>query len=367
MKRTVTVYFLAFCLLLSGCGMGVDGGYLWQQSHPMQDAVEIGENISVSDYHTLYEVLEQAVEAGISEMTISVALYDRADVEPDMARAVALITRQNPIAAYAVKNIQWEQGSIGGEQVLVVQLSYVYDQSQIRKIRSVEDNHMAMEMLATALVDLESSIVLRIRNYTDTDFLQLVADYATENPLVVMETPSVSCSMYPEFGSDRVVELRFTYLTSREILRTMQQRVRTVVDATLDLVSFSQQPEEKYTQMYSLLVERNQSYTTETSLTPAYSMLLYGEGDSKAFATVYAAMCKKAGLECLTVVGTYNSELRYWNIVCIDGVYYHVDLLRSKEEGQFRGMSDAEMQGYMWYYPAYPTCGPAPEIPPSTD
>ena len=67
------------------------------------------------------------------------------------------------------------------------------------------------------------------------------------------------------------------------------------------------------------------------------------------------------------VAGTKAGKLWYWNIVCVDGTYYHVDLLRSKEEGQFRGMSDAEMQGYMWYYPAYPTCGPAPEIPPSTD
>ncbi len=363
MKRAVIAYLLVFCLLLSGCGMDYDGGYLWQQSHPMADSAETGQNISVSGYDALYDALRQAVEAGTSQMTISVALYDREAVAPDTARAISRIRSENPIAAYAVEDVQWELGSIGGEQVLVIQISYAYDLPQIRRIKTVDNNRQAMDAIAAVLGSFESGIVLRIRNYVDTDFLQVVADYAAENPHVVMEMPTVSCSMYPEAGSDRVVELRFTYLSSREILRTMQEQVRTVVDAAVDLVSFTVQPGGKYSQMYSLLMERVETYTTEASLTPAYSLLLYGEGDSKAFATVYAAMCRQAGLECLTVVGTYNSELRYWNIIRIDGVYYHVDLLRSKEEGQFREMTDEEMEGYVWYYPAYPDCGPAPEKP----
>ena len=40
-------------------------------------------------------------------------------------------------------------------------------------------------------------------------------------------------------------------------------------------------------------------YRIETSITPAYSLLRHGVGDSRAFAVVYAAMCQQAGLECL--------------------------------------------------------------------
>lgn len=359
MKRAAIAYFLALCLLLSGCGMGFGGEYLWEQSHPMPDSTESGQNISASDFPSLYGVLEQAVESGTGQLTVSVALYDRDAVEADTARAIETLCRNNPVAAYSVRDIQWELGSIGGEQVLVVELAYFYDQAQINKIKSVEDNIQASEAIAAALGAFEPSLVLRIRAYEDADFLQLVTDYAAENPQIVMETPEVSVSIYPEAGTDRVVELKFTYQTSRDILRSMQQQVATVVDAAVDMVSVTVQPRGKYTQMYALLVERFQDYSLETSLTPAYSLLLYGVGDSKAFATVYAAMCRQAGLECLTVVGTYNSELRYWNIVCIDGVYYHVDLLRSKEEGQFREMTDSEMEEYVWYYPAYPACGSA--------
>ena len=363
MKRAVIAYFLALCLLLTGCGMGFEGDYLWQQSHPMPDSAESGQNISASDYASLYDALRQAVEAGLPQVTISVALYDRDAVASDTAHAVTQLRRFNPIAAYAVQDIQWKLGSIGGEQVLVVQLSYSCDQAHIRRIKAVENNEQAMEAIVSALSGFDSGIVLRIRSYQEADFLQLVADFAAENPHLVMEVPEVSASIYPETGKDRVVELKFSYLTSRDILRTMQQQVATVVDAAVDMVSFTQDTRGKYTQMYALLVERIQDYSLETSLTPAYSLLLYGVGDSKAFATVYAAMCRQAGLECLTVVGTFNSEPRYWNIVQIDGVYYHVDLLRSKDEGQFRDMTDEEMEGYVWYFPAYPTCGPRPEVP----
>lgn len=362
MKRAVIAYFLAFSLLMGGCSMGFAGDYFWQQSHPMPDSIESGQNISVSGYNSLYAALEQAVEAGMPQLTISVAAYDREAVEPDTARAVVELRRVNPVAAYAVQDIRWELGSIGGEQVLVLQLTYSCDQAQIRRIRDVESNQQAMDAIASVLGSFESGIVLRIRRYSEADFLQLVADYAAENPHLVMEMPEVSVSIYPETGTDRVVELRFSYLTSRDILRSMQQQVATVVDAAVDLVSVTQDVRGKYTQMYALLVGLFQDYSLETSLTPAYSLLLYGVGDSKAFATVYAAMCHQAGLECLTVVGTFNSEPRYWNIVQIDGVYYHVDLLRSKEEGQFRDMTDEEMEGYVWYFPAYPTCGPRPEV-----
>ena len=362
MKQAVIAICLALCLLLTGCAMGFEGDYLWQQSHPMPDSTEGGQNISVSDYASLYDALRQAVEAGLPQVTISVALYDRDAVASDMAHAVTQLRRFNPIAAYAVQDIQWKLGSIGGEQVLVAQMAYSCDQAHIRRIKAVDNNEQAMEAIASALCGFESGIVLRIRSYQEADFLQLVADYAAENPHLVMEVPEVSASIYPEKGNDRLVELKFSYLTSRDILRTMQQQVATVVDAAVDMVSLTQDTRGKYTQMYALLVERL-DYSLETSLTPAYSLLLYGVGDSKAFATVYAAMCHQAGLECLTVVGTFNSEARYWNIVQIDGVYYHVDLLRSKEEGQFRDMTDEEMEGYVWYFPAYPTCGPRPEAP----
>ena len=71
----------------------------------------------------------------------------------------------------------------------------------------------------------------------------------------------------------------------------------------------------KYTRLYGFLVETTE-YTVETSITPAYSLLRYGVGDSKAYATVYTAICHSAGLACMTVSGTRAGERWYWNNRC---------------------------------------------------
>ena len=81
---------------------------------------------------------------------------------------------------------------------------------------------------------------------------------------------------------------------------------------------------------------------------------------SRAFALVYAAMCREAGLGCITVTGTRAGEPWYWNIIQMDGRYYHVDLLQCYQVDWFEGKLDGDMSGYVWDYSAYPECK-APE------
>ena len=96
-------------------------------------------------------------------------------------------------------------------------------------------------------------------------------------------------------------------------------------------------------------------YKIETSLTPAYSLLCNGVGDIETFACVYARMCRRAGLECEVITGTKAGEPWFWNMVCDNGSYYHVDLLRCNTEGNFRELTDEGMEGYVWDYSAYPS------------
>ena len=104
---------------------------------------------------------------------------------------------------------------------------------------------------------------------------------------------------------------------------------------------------------FGFLTERF-DYKMDTSITPSYSLLYHGVGDSRAFAEVYAAMCRQAGLECMIVTGTRDGAPWTWNMVRDGGEYYHVDLLRNS--GNFREYTDMEMTGYVWDYSAYPSC-----------
>ena len=191
----------------------------------------------------------------------------------------------------------------------------------------------------------------KVEDYHKTDFVQAVANYALSHPQSVMEAPQVTANVYPQWGASRVVELKFLYQTPKESLKVMQNQVSPIFAAAKLYVSGDTAPRQKFAQLYSLLMERY-DYTIETSITPTYSLLCHGVGDSKAFSSVYAAMCRDAGLQCQIVSGTRQGEGWYWVLIHVNEKYYHVDLLNTA--GTFQMLTDGQMQGYVWNYSEVP-------------
>lgn len=356
MTRKLLILLLALSLLLTGCGW-LDGSYVSVTPHREQRQETSSEVVSAANQLELIEALKELVSAGTETGVINVAEYPQKNVEIGMDLAVAYIHSSDPVGAYAVEEISYEMGTNSGMPAIAVTVSYRHSSMEIRMIRRLSGMDAARKAIDQALENYSAGTVLLVEDYADTDFSQLVQDYAELHPDKVMETPQVSAGVYGS-GQARVVELTFTYQTNRDSLRQMQSQVQPVFNAAALYVSGDGADRQKFSQLYAFLMERF-DYALETSITPAYSLLRHGVGDSRAFATVYAAMCWGAGLECITVTGTRDGEPWTWNIVLDDGHYFHVDLLRCSENGTFRESTDGEMNGYVWDYSAYPEC---PEI-----
>lgn len=352
MKRRVTGILL-MCLLLTGCGF-LDGSYVSVTPHQEQRQSGSLDTVSASNYLDLMEALKDMVASGTENATIHLAEYPANAVDSGMAVAMRYVTENDPIGAYAVDSISYEQGYRGGEPAVAVSITYLHSRSEIRRIRTVENMEEAERLTVDALEKYEAGTVMLVKEFSALDFTQLVEDMAQEKPQLMMEQPQVAVGIYGN-GRQRVVELNFTYQTGRDSLRQMQSQVKPVFDAAVLYVSGDASDWQKYSQLYGFLMERF-DYTLETSITPAYSLLHHGVGDSRAFATVYAAMCRAAGLECLVVKGTRAGEPWTWNMVCDNGEYYHVDLLRCSEQGRYLEKTDIQMQGYVWDYSGYPVC-----------
>ena len=355
MKHAVSIA-LILCLLLSGCDNWMDGSYVSITPHKEQQTPSEQGVVAISNMLELRSALEDMVERGETSRILSVEAYPKESLDSGIATAIHYITRISPVGAYAVDQIQCEQGTSGAMSAVAVTITYHYSRGQIQRIKHTRGIEEAKRVIETALDQCEAGVVLKIEDYTDTDFLQMIEDYADTSPEKVMEVPQVTANIYPDSGSERVVELIFTYQTSREALRNMQSYVQPVFSAASLYVSGDVADSVKFSQMYAFLMERY-DYKVETSITPAYSLLRHGVGDCKAFAVVYAAMCRGAGLDCQVVSGTRMGQPWFWNIICDDGAYYHVDLLQSSPVGKLQRRTDAQMQGYVWDYSAYPGCG----------
>lgn len=362
--RKIVALGLIMCLLLSGCAGFFDSSYVNQTPHQEESSKTEQDSVYAADYEELCKALADFSESGTKAGIIFVPQYDQSVVETDMHRAVEKTLEKNPIAAYAVESIQWELGTNSGLSAIAVDISFIHDKTELKKIQDVKDLEGAKAAIGAALDNCDAGVVLYVEKYQSADFVQIVEDYSDANPNTVMETPQTAVNVYPETGKTRVVEVKFTYQNSRDALRTMQGQVSPVFRSAVLYVSGDAEDNRKFSQLYSFLMERYE-YKVETSITPAYSLLRHGVGDAKAFAMVYAAMCRDAGLNCLVVTGTRSGEPWYWNLVEDNGTYYHVDLLQSSADGVFTEKTDDMMEGYVWDYSAYPaSC--LPEAPPET-
>lgn len=353
MKKKVVFLCLTMCLFLGGCSLA-NRSYVSVEPHREQRQGVQTDAIVASNYLELLSALEDMIASGTEVAAIKVPDYPEEAIEYGMTRAVRHAKENDPIGSYAVADILYELGTSNGVPAVSVSISYHHNRSEILRIRKALDTAAAERIVAEALKAYDPGIVILVDEYEARDFTQFVHDYAEENPQTVMEIPQVTQSSYGT-GRGRVLELIFTYQTSRDSLRRMQTEVKPVFDAASLYVSGEGEAFQKFSQLYGFLLERF-VYKFETSITPAYSLLRHGVGDSRAFATVYAAMCRSAGLECITVTGTRSGEPWTWNIILDDGIYYHVDLLRSNNSGQFRKYTDPEMGNYVWDYSAYPVC-----------
>lgn len=359
MKRICALILAGMlCLQLVGCGKWMDGSYYSVKPHQEDDIVQNQEAVEVSGYTQLYQSLCNTAAAGRQESVFYVSGMEESQLKSYMSIAINSLLSMDPIGAYAVDTVTYELGTNAGRTAVAVQIAYNHPRSEILRIKHVATMDVAYEEVMDALENCDPSVVMLVESYRKTDFVQLVQDFVDQNPDVCMEMPQVSAAVYPEDGSQRVIELSFAYQTSRETLREMQNYVEPVFRAASLNVSADEGDITKFSRMYSFLMERNE-YQLETSITPSYSLLRHGVGDSKAFATVYAAMCRQAELECLVVTGTRDGEPWVWNMICTDGVYYHVDLLRTQSVGRLQRLTEEDMRGYVWDYTAYPETGPA--------
>ncbi len=350
MGRRLAALAAAAALLLSGCGW-MDGSYVSVTPHQVGlSQGGDGNARSIGSYMELRSALISLIDEGSAKGLFSLTEYPRETVREDMERAIQYATGTYPVGAYAVESIDYDVGTGLGASAMSVDIVYRRSREELAEIRTVRWISGAQDAIADAMDECAEKLVLQISGYRDTDFTAFVREYGQLYPDRVMEIPSITARVYPERGDTRVVEILFFYMTDREELRAMREQVQPVFSSAALYVSGQASDQIKFSQLHAFLTERF-DYQLEFSVTPSYSLLCQGVGDSRAFSQVYTAMCTRIGLKARSVRGTRGGEKHWWNLVNIDGAWYHVDLLGS---WQFEPRTDAQMEGYEWDRADYP-------------
>ncbi len=360
MKKKFLVLLLILCLSLTGCASMLERDYVVVS--PYQPVSNLSDNTSalrVETYQDLVNAILYLVTRGEEQGVLNLYNFTQ-DVDADLTRACLEVLQEDPLGAYSVEYISHDYSLIVSYYEVNLQITYCRSREQVAAIAAVTGSSAIRRRISQALTDFSPEAVLRVSYFTeDETYIQTLVEQAYYNaPATALGMPETDINIYPNSGSQRIVEINFVYPESAEALR---RKNRQLTGLALGMITEESTARTLY-----------DSLTTDLVLVPdsgkcsIYDALVEKEADSEGAALAYQLLCDRAGVECYLVRGLLNGLPHFWNIVCNEErEYRHVDLSAGLYD-----LTDQDLASYGSYawdtqeYPACPAPPPAEELNP---
>lgn len=310
MKKRSLVLALVFCLLLSGCGEVLAGSY--QTSSPHVDRPTTAEDssaIRVESYRELVSAVLYLVSQG--EEKGEIRFYDYpGNVEAALTEACLEVAAQDPLGAYCVDYIRHETTRVVSYDQATVSIHYRRTPEQVRSMVKVTGTSAIRTELQEALGAFREEVVLRVSYFSeDEDSIRtLIRQAYYDTPVTAMGMPQIEINLYPDSGSQRVVEILLTYSEPTEELQKKSEALAQALDElVLPSPGGPNRPTNIQTSVASeaaRALREAAAYDQSGGSTP-YAALVEGRADSEGMALAYSLCCGKIGLSCEIVEGTF--------------------------------------------------------------
>ncbi len=359
MKRWIAALLCVVLLptMLTGCSSIFDRDYASVTPHQEQAASDEDASILRAEtYAELVSCVQHFVSMGQSIGTVHVYQYS-GDIDTDLQTASNEVLHEDPLGAYALENITYTCSRIVSYYECTFFLTFCRSMEEISSIKSAYGWGAIREQISDSLAGFQPSLTLRTSSfYADSAQLYALTQTAYyDAPATALGYPAVAVSIYPESSNTsryRIIEITFSYANTQS---TLKKRAEAVAARAAQLAGVESAADAT---VAVLLRSRLLAVTEydENGSSSVYSALILGNGNSEAIGMSYALLCRQAGISCQLVQGTWNGTPHSWNIIELNGQYWHVDLTLGDTEGA--RYTDAEMNslGYQWSQDDYPTC-----------
>ncbi len=361
MKKKIIIALLFLCaLMLSACGRGNNEYLVIEQYEPPEQ--ELGQEdgkIVVKNYNALKRALLDMAYSGVREGAI---VFDSAydgDTTEDMASACWTVRTQDALCAYCVENIAYELNKIVTINEASVYISYSDVTASPEDIQHMSFSSGAENVLKNQMLENSKRVVLLVEHsdYSADDMGAVITGIYRENPTIVPTEPMANVNMFSGSGTQRLYEISINYgLTSEEMNERSAQLMAIDAFAYLDTDSLSE-IQRAYAACEYLM--KNCLVSDSSVDNTAYSALVQGAANSEGLAFAYVELCRQLDVECRIVYGQLDWQEHCWNIIRLDGSYYHVDVSAAISSGAENSFlkADEDFWGlYRWDLASYPKC-----------
>ena len=360
-KLTALILTAATAFSLCACSGMYNKEYLSVNDYvpTVQESYSSKDKITVRNISGLKQAILRFAYAGETEGRIIFDSSYEGDLLEDMASACWQVRTQDALCAYYVENIAYELTKIVTTNEAAVYINYSGFCESADSIIHLPFSYGIESTLIEALENRDRNLVVLVSSssYSAEDIMSLLTKIYRENPALVPREPQASVNMYSGTGSQRLYEININYgLTSQEL----EQRVAALqaIDAFsgTDVDSLSEY--QRALLACSYLMD-NCKISDDSADNTAYAALVNHQANSEGIAFAYVELCRQLGLKCNIVYGQKLWEDHCWNIVSVDGNFYHVDAtecISSGPESGFLKNDEGFWGNYRWDVASYPKC-----------
>ncbi len=353
MKARILALILALCLLLTGCSALLDRPYSVVEPHTEHTvAGEDPSTLKAGSYPELLNAVLYLVSQCMEEGRIQLSDYS-GEVQADLSRACLEVAKDDPLGAYAVDFIKSDYTRVLTTYEANIYITYRRTPEQVRALVNVTGTTAIRQEVGDALSLFQPELTLRVGYFTGgvESIAALVRQAYYDTPAAALGMPEVEVALYPETGTQRIVEILLTYPRDPEALRRESADLTAAAEAALlPIQSRQYSARRRMDLLLELLpgvVRVNAAPREDGTLrSTAWDALLGDGADSEGLALAFCLLCGMLDLECSVTEGTLEGEPRFWNTVVTGGEEYQLDLAR----GEYFLQSSEEFAalGYAW-------------------
>ena len=361
MKRLACLALCCTMLFaLCGCGSMFSEEYVvvgdYTPPAPISDSGE--GRITVTDLYGLRLALLGLVSDGVRESSIAFDADYEGEISEDMASACWQVRTQDALCAYCVENISYDLTKIVNYTEARISIRYsdavCAPEEVLRRTYSSGMDELVREMMAEGKTRLA---VLISSSYTGEEGMEeLVRNAYREEPILSPRAPEISVMMLSGSGTQRLYEIDLDYgMEEAERQRRLEELHALSPFEGMEITGLD---EAHRALAATLWLSEHCVYDPEGN-SDLYSALIRGCADEEGMAFAFVHLCTLLGLDCRMVYGQRSWEDYCWNIVSVDGDYYHVApavCAGGDLDGGFLIRDELMWEDCRWDVSAYPPC-----------
>ena len=343
-KRITSVLLILIAALLTGCMSILEGSTLSESPHlsaPYERQPEM--QIEVSDYGGLKDAILNFITEHELSGEIVIYSYDGGDVQEDVDRACYEIINTDPVAAYSVSELTGLATRIVSKYEINISIEYKRTKQQVESYVNVSTLRYLRTELLSVMSDYADEAVFRATlDITADDIAALVRETYYQNPRRIVMLPVIAVETYPENGEDRIYELRFGNIERSSILSEYGASLSLYVRRNAFVADGDNDAEILLSLVENLIgacvydegtAKTISVHGAQNFAATAYGALVKGSAVGEGFAMAFKALCDELEFDCQVVLGYLDGMVHAWNIVALNGEYYHIDVAMCAANG----------------------------------